>query len=53
MPAGGTAGVPPSELNVPPVVDEIAAGDLQSIRYRNPTGGAITVDGFWDYTPVA
>lgn len=52
VPAGGTAGVTPSEFNVPPVVDRVAAGDLQSIRYRNPTGGAITVDGFYDYTPV-
>lgn len=52
VPAGGTAGVIPSEFTVPPIVDTVAAGDLQSIRYRNPTGGAITVNGIWDYTPV-
>lgn len=52
VPAGGTAGSTPSEFNVPPIVDEVAQNDLQSIRYRNPTGGAITVDGIWDYTAV-
>lgn len=52
VPAGGTAGQTPSEFNVPPIVDGVTKGDLQSIRYRNPTGGAITVDGIWDYTPV-
>jgi hypothetical protein len=31
----------------------VSAGDLQTVRYRNPTGGAITVDGFVDYTPIA
>jgi len=53
VPAGGTAGVTPSEFNVPPITDQVAAGDLQSVRYRNPTGGAITVDGMFDYTPIA
>lgn len=52
VPSGGTAGVIPSELNVPPIVDEVAPNDRQSIRYRNPTGGAITVNGMIDYTPV-
>jgi len=52
VPAGGTAGVTPSEFNVPAIMDQVAAGDLQSVRYRNPTGGAITVDGFLDYTPL-
>ena len=52
VPAGGTAGVIPSDQNVPPIVDEVAANDRQSIRYRNPTGGAITVNGMIDYTPV-
>jgi hypothetical protein len=46
------AGQIPSEFAVAPIVDQVAAGDLQSIRYRNPTGGAITVNGIWDYTPV-
>jgi len=52
VPAGGTASVTPSEFNVPAIMDQVAAGDLQSVRYRNPTGGAITVDGFLDYTPL-
>ena len=52
VPAGGTAGVIPSDQNVPAIVDEVAANDRQSIRYRNPTGGAITVNGMIDYTPV-
>jgi hypothetical protein len=52
VPAGGVAGTIPSEFAVSPIVDQVAAGDLQSIRYRNPTGGAITVNGIWDYTPV-
>jgi hypothetical protein len=52
VPAGGVAGSTPSEFNVPPIIDRVAAGDLQTVRYRNPTGGAITVDGFVDYTPL-
>ena len=52
VPSGGTAGATPSEFNVPAIVDEVRAGDRQSCRYRNPTGGAITVDGIFDYTPV-
>jgi hypothetical protein len=52
VPAGGTAGQTPSEFNVPAITDAVAAGDLQSVRYRNPTGGAITVDGYLDYTPL-
>lgn len=45
VPAGGTAGVIPSAFNVPTITDEAAAGDRLKIRYRNPTAGAITVDG--------
>lgn len=43
--SGGTAGITPSRLNTEPVVGR--AAPLQKIRvgYRNPTGGAITVDG--------
>jgi hypothetical protein len=52
VPAGGTAGQTPSEFNVAPITDGVNAGDRQQIRYRNPTGGAITVDGIVDYTPV-
>lgn len=50
--AGGTAGVTPSEFAVPPVIDPIAPFDKQRVFYRNPTGGAITVDGYIDYTPA-
>lgn len=45
VPAGGTAGQTPAEITVEPLVDEVAAGDRIKIKYRNPTGGAITVDG--------
>jgi hypothetical protein len=51
--AGGVAGQTPSEFNVSPIVDAVQAGDRQACRYRNPTGGAITVDGVIDYTPTA
>jgi hypothetical protein len=45
VPAGGTAGVIPSQFDVPPIVDAVAAGDRLKLRYRNTTGGAVTVDG--------
>lgn len=50
--AGGTAGVIPPELSVPPIDDEVAAGDRLKISYENPTGAAITVDGQITYTPA-
>jgi hypothetical protein len=50
VPAGGTAGQTPSEFNVAPIIDAVQAGDRQAVRYRNPTGGAITIDGIIDYT---
>jgi hypothetical protein len=50
--AGGTSGVTPSEFTTPAVVDRVAAGDRQSVRFRNPTGGAIVIDGIVDYTPL-
>jgi hypothetical protein len=53
VPAGGTAGQTPSEFAVAPITDGVAAGDRQAVRYRNPTGGAITIDGIIDYTPTA
>jgi hypothetical protein len=53
VPAGGTAGQTPSEFNVPAITDGVQAGDRQAIRYRNPTGGAITIDGVIDYTPTS
>jgi hypothetical protein len=37
---------------VAPITDGVNPGDRQAVRYRNPTAGAITVDGIIDYTPV-
>lgn len=51
VPAGGTSGVIPSDFTVPPTIDEVEAGDRLSLRYRNPTGGAIIINGYIDYTP--
>lgn len=50
--AGGTAGTIPSRLNTEPVVGK--AEPLQKIRvfYRNPTAGAITIDGQIVLTPI-
>lgn len=50
--AGGTAGVIPSDLTTPPIVDEVAAGDLLKIQYENTTVAAIFVQGMIDYTPA-
>lgn len=50
VPAGGTSGQTPSEFNVAPIIDAVQAGDRQAVRYRNPTGGAIVIDGIIDYT---
>lgn len=50
IPAGGTAGNIPSELDVPALRDEVAAGDRVKISYRNTTLGAIVVDGEIEYT---
>lgn len=43
--AGGTAGTTPSPLNTTPTMGQAKGGLKLSIPYRNPTGGAITVDG--------
>lgn len=50
--AGGTAGVIPSRLNTEPVVGK--AAPLQKVRvfYRNPSAGAITIDGQIILTPL-
>jgi len=50
--AGGTAGVIPSPLNTPALQDPAAAGDRMKIRVRNTTGGAITVNGIINLTPL-
>lgn len=50
--AGGTDGVMPSALDVPPLVDEVAAGDRLKIAYSNTSGVAVIVTGEIDYTPA-
>jgi hypothetical protein len=50
--AGGTAGTTPSRLNTEAVVGRAQAGQKIRIGYRNPTGGAITVDGIIIVTPI-
>ncbi len=50
--AGGTAGVIPSPLNTPVQGWHAAAGDLLKLRYRNTSGGAITVDGIIEAIPL-
>lgn len=50
VPAGGTSGVIPSQFSVAPIIDRVKKGDRLSIRYRNPTGGAIIVNGIVDFT---
>lgn len=52
VPAGGTAGVIPSDLDTPPLVDEVAAGDRQKILYENTSGGTVSVQGMIDYQPA-
>lgn len=47
--AGGTAGVMPSALDVPALVDEVAQGDRVKISYENTSGAAIFVDGEIEY----
>lgn len=51
VPAGGTAGVPPGRLNLDPITGIGYANRKLSVNYRNPTGGAITVDGYIVATP--
>lgn len=49
--AGGTSGVTPSPLNTT-IVQGLARGAQKlRIAYRNPTGGAIIVDGLVILTP--
>jgi len=50
--AGGTAGVIPSALNTPVQGWLAAAGDLLKLRYRNTSGGTITVDGIIEIVPL-
>lgn len=46
VPAGGTAGVPPGRLDVDPITGEATALLKTALVYRNPTAGAIVVDGY-------
>lgn len=50
--AGGTLGVTPSSLNTPVQGWHAAAGDLLKLRFRNTTGGDITVDGIIEVVPM-
>jgi len=50
--AGGTEGVIPSDLDTPPIIDEVAAGDLIKIQYENTTVAAVFVQGMIDYQPA-
>ena len=43
--AGGTAGVIPAIQTTTPSVGRASKFQKLSVNYRNPTGGAITVDG--------
>ena len=50
--AGGTAGTTPSRLNTEPVVGRATRNSKVRIGYRNPTAGAITIDGLIVLTPT-
>lgn len=51
VPAGGTSGVIPTDFTAPPIIEMVKSGERISIRYRNPTAGAIIVNGVVDFTP--
>lgn len=42
---GGAAGTLPARLNTEPIVDKVDAGEEIVLSVRNPTGGAITING--------
>lgn len=50
VPAGGTAGVFPSDFAVPPIIEAVPARKRLSLVYTNPTAGAITVNVAMDLT---
>jgi hypothetical protein len=50
--ANGTTGELPTAFNTPTVTDLVSAGDKLKLEIDNPTGGAIVVNGFVDYTPI-
>ena len=43
--SGGTAGITPSRLNTEPITGKARRSQKMRVAYRNPTAGAITVDG--------
>lgn len=49
--AGGTDGVIPSSLDVPPLVEEVAQGDRLKILYENTSGAGVIVTGEIDLAP--
>jgi len=51
--AGGTAGTIPARLNTEPQTGRGYANKKLAAFYRNPTAGAITVDGMIIATPIA
>lgn len=52
VPAGGTAGVMPSDFAVPPLIEPVRAREKQQLLYRNPTGAPITITGQVDFGPA-
>lgn len=42
---GGAAGTLPARLSTEPIVDKVDAGEEIVLTVRNPTGGAITLNG--------
>jgi hypothetical protein len=42
---GGAVGTLPARLNTEPIVDKVDAGEEIVLSVRNPTAGAITVNG--------
>ena len=51
VPAGGTAGQTPATIQVEPVPGHGHAGQKIRLGYRNPTAGAITIDGIFVVAP--
>lgn len=51
--AGGTAGTIPARLSTEPQTGKGYAQKKLSVFYRNPTAGAITVDGMIIATPIS
>jgi hypothetical protein len=50
--AGGTAGTTPARLTTEPVTGRAPKYQKLRIFYRNPTGGAVTIDGLVILTPL-